>query len=499
MNENEEKGILSNNQVPSYNFNFSPKKKGKKKKRKKKELCCISQLDFMASRMNVEQIRKTRCTESYYPPNEINLSCPKKFGFGFGVNLQGELIGKPQEQDGHIAVFGGSGTGKTTCIAIPSYHKWQGPIFALDFKGDLVEYAKKKHGIVLYLCENEQNWFYVDPFFLLKLGGDNNIISNARALAYAIIPLPPNIKDPFWIQAAREILTGCIVYFCRLGASFIDTMIYIKTHRISEIVEKIRTDILAAVCINPDLLYSEKTIAGISLELHHHISVFATDPTVQEFFSQSENDNKALLKWDEIEKCNIIVRIDQSRLEQWNPAVRLIITQLIHTLEKRPEKYSQDGANMKPVLLMLDEFPQLGKMEAIPSALRTIRSKAVTIAIFCQSLADLDETYGTVTRRAILDNCTYKGILGAYDAETQRYFSDLIGTVLMPKAGSCANFDSDGNPSGYGINVSENREYILQPHELAYLSDLILIHPYNGGFCHLQKITRFQKKFEEEN
>lgn len=289
------------------------------------------------------------------------------------------------------------------------------------------------------------------------------------------------------------------MYFFRLGANFIDTMIYIKAHRIFEIVEKIRTDSLAAVCINPDLLYNEKTIAGISMELHNHISVFATDSTVQAFFSQSKDSNKALLKWDEIEKGDIVVRVDQNRLEQWNPAVRLIITQLIHTLEKRPDKYSQDGANIKPVLLMLDEFPQLGKMEIIPSALRIIRSKAVTIAIFCQSLADLDETYGTVTRRAILGNCAYKGILGAYDAETQRYFSDLIGTVSMPKTGGCANFDSDGNPSGYGINVSENREYILQPHEFACLSDLILVHPYHGGFCRLEKITHFQKNSKEES
>lgn len=497
-----------NNKWLSYEYNYSEvskKNKNKRNKKNKKKLkmmdndfFCISQMDFMQSKMDVNHLKRLRFEESFFPPREIVFDFSKNSGFVIGKNLNNQLVGKPQDKDGHFSVIGGSGTGKTTGVVIPNFYQWKGRIFSLDFKGDQIKHAKKRNSIILYLCKNENNYFYVDPFNFLRLESETNIIANARALAFAIIPLSPNIKDPFWIQAAREILTGCLVYFFQLGSSFIEAMIYIKSHRLIEIIEKIRSNQLSALCTNSDLLCNEKTIAGISMELHNHISVFATDQTVQNFFSKSENDDKALLKWSILEKYDVVIRIDQSRLEQWNPAIRLMITQLICTLEKRPEKYSLESANMSPILLMLDEFPQLGKMEIIPSALRIIRSKAVTIAIFCQSLADLDEIYGAVTRRSILDNCTYKAILGANDAETQHYFSELVGTISMPKAGCFANFDSEGAPTGYGVNMSECREYVIQPYEFAHLSEIILVHPFDSGFCRLKKITHFQNQPREE-
>lgn len=187
--------LSTENNRLSYTYSI-PKKSGKKKKKSQDtDSDYVSQDDFIQYYMDVDRIKRLQLKESYFPPREVTFDSLKNSGFVFGLHPNTQLVGKKQDQDGHIIIFGGSGTGKTTCIAIPSYHKWQGSIFALDFKGDLVEYAEKKHGIILYLCENEQNWFYVDPFSLLKLGGDNNTISNARALAYAIIPLPPNIKD----------------------------------------------------------------------------------------------------------------------------------------------------------------------------------------------------------------------------------------------------------------------------------------------------------------
>lgn len=501
MDENEKMGILLNNQTIGYSYcPCPPKKKKKKKKSKNSDYNFLSQVDFIQSYMDVDRIKRLRCGESYYPPHEMDLSFrTKKPGFVFGLNLQRNLTGKPQDADGHIVVFGGSGTGKTTCIVKPNFHTWKGRIFALDFKGELVEEAKWRNAMILNLCEDTPNQFYIDPFYSLRAGGENNLIANSRALSFAIIPLPPNIDDPFWIQAAREILTGCLVYYFRLGASFIEAMIDIKCHRLAELITKITSDDLARICLNPDLLYNEKTVAGISMELHNSIAVFATDLSVHNFLSSSNENEKYMVKWTDLEKCDILIRVDQNRLEQWNPVIRLMVTQLISTLEKRPEKYSQEGLNLNSILLMLDEFPQLGKMEIIPSALKIIRSKGVTIAIFCQSLADLDETYGVVTRRTILDNCAYKAIFSAYDPDTQRYFSDLVGTFSIPKSGCSANFDSDGTPTGYGINILDTKERIIQPHEFSSLPEIILLHPYYGGFCRLQKITQFQKKIEEEN
>src|SRR5512138_2098341 len=88
-------------------------------------------------------------------------------------------------------------------------------------------------------------------------------------------------------------------------------------------------------------------------------------------------------------------------------------------------------SNDTPILFLLDEFARFGKLEGIVHGLATLRSKKITICILIQSLAQLDATYGQEQRKIIADNCGYKAILRATDADTQRYFSQLVGTELQ--------------------------------------------------------------------
>lgn len=72
---------------------------------------------------------------------------------------------------------------------------------------------------------------------------------------------------------------------------------------------------------------------------------------------------------------------------------------------------SPQGRKTNPILVLLDEFPLLGKMDAITNALTTLRSKKVTFCLMLQSIAQLDAVYGQDTRKIIVDNCQYKAIL----------------------------------------------------------------------------------------
>ena len=261
----------------------------------------------------------------------------------------------------------------------------------------------------------------------------------------------------------------------------------------ANLLKKIADDKMAKTCVNLDLNMDSKMLAGISMELHNHISVFATDTLIQDILSSSEDDHKERIMWDELEQTDIFIRIDQSMCEQWKSVMRLLLVQLIRTLERRPEKYEAAGKRIAPTLLMLDEFPQYGKLDIFTSALKILRSKNVTISIFCQSLADLDETYGKNSRRAILDNCPYKAVLNASDAETQQYFSDLVGTTKVPSKAITANFDELGYSLGYSVSVNESREPIIHPHEFASLPDIILLHPGPERFCRVKKETYFRE------
>lgn len=472
--------------------NKETKKSMKKKKKKHKKAIdyhqtpCVLQRDALSLFEQQSFYEQSAIRECSNVPDSMVFEPRHESAFLFGKALD-EYVGKFQDEDGHIAIFGGSGSGKSSAIAIPTILTWKSPIFAFDFKGELVARARKRKSKIINMIKDQPKLYHYDPFYFMRQDGNETVVQNARELAQAIIPLPHNISDPFWILSARHVLTGALLYYFDIGAEFIEAMIEIKTTPLSKLLETISRNDVAKACVNPDLAQNPKTLAGVSAELHNQIAIFATDTLVQEILSPSKDGSCKPIKWEDLEFSDIFIRIDHSKILQWDSVIRLMITQLIRTLERRPEKYTPEGANIKPTLLLFDEFPQYGKIDLITSALETLRSKNVTISIFNQSLADLDARYGKEVRRIILDSCPYKAILNANDAETQRYFSDLIGTVKVPTRGISTNYDEFGQPLGYGCNITETREAIIHPHEFGAMQNIALLHPY--GFSRIEKMS----------
>lgn len=306
------------------------------------------------------------------------------------------------------------------------------------------------------------------------------------------------IKDRFWIEAARDILTGAIVFFFHKGVGFIDTMMIIAATPLSKLLSYIVTDKQAAACFDDSVVQSPRTASGVRGEIIRNITIFATDPLVQEVLSPSEDGSKTPIKWEDLDKGDIFVRIDQSRLEQLGGVLRLMMVQLTRTLERRPEKFTTAGKGITPTLLLLDEFPQYGKMDSLTSSMKVLRSKNVTFCLMCQSLADLDVIYGKDARRAILDNCPYQAVLGAHDYETQEDFSKLVGTIRNGVEGVTDTYDANAVQTGFSISINESIEPAIPPYIFGQLQEVILIHPGPGGYVRLRKETKFQCNPPEE-
>lgn len=447
-------------------------------------------------------------------------------------------IGKTQDVDGHILVLGGAGTGKSSCIAIPTLLTWQGPIFAIDIKGELTRewnsYWQKDgwpHKIFEFSCA--EGGCRYDPFYFLRESDPNDLVQNAREIAQAIIPIQPDTREPFWSQAAQNVLTAVILCVSEketpvrdpdtdektgevLRGTFNDAMELIQTKPIWELIDEIgKSENEAAIMhINqfreiqcPD---DNKMLTGIAAELSNRIMSFATDNRIKMAFTPDPEED--LLRWEDLEDTSVFIRIPEDKLGQWDGAITLMLTQLIRTLERRPDRYSAEAKarNLPPVLLLLDEFPRLGKMDVIQNAVSTLRSKGVTICLIMQSLAQLDKTYGREVRRIIVDNCQYKAILGVTDPDSQKTVSDMIGSISV-KTGSVSNTTSISNGhstgSSYGESYSDTdshsqgssnnggftlsivREPIIFPHELATLKDILLITP--EGFCRVEKVPYY--------
>jgi type IV secretory pathway TraG/TraD family ATPase VirD4 len=192
-----------------------------------------------------------------------------------------------------------------------------------------------------------------------------------------------------------------------------------------------------------------------------------------------------------LETTSIFISVPEGRLETYSTVITMMITQMTRYLERRPEQHTPEGAKSETILVMLDEFPRLGKIEVVETATSTLRSKKVTIALVFQSLAQLDKIYSKETRRIILDNCDYKVIFGAADAETQRYFSDLSGTHLVAKRSDSVHYDDEKKMTGRTAHTDQVRERRIEPHEFATLTDIVFIS--KGVYSKVKKVPYYKE------
>ena len=408
------------------------------------------------------------------------ISTPNGFIFG---KIEDEYITKPETMDGHIMVVDGVGSGKSSCLAIPTLCNWKSRVFTIDIKGELYQKTKTyRPDVKVFNPQNDNSWGY-DPYVFLK--NSRNEAQEARAIAQAIIPLPPETKDPFWIESSQSVLTGAILHYYE-DCSFIDTLEQIQSNSPQNLIEIIAQsyNAKARMCVGNFVGMDDKTLSGIFAELGRGIITLVTDDEIISALSKLK-----VITPEDLEYGNdIYIHIPEYLLRQWKNLLTLIVNQFLTFFERRDEN------NDTPILFLLDEFPRLGKIPSIIDGLATLRSKKITICLITQSLAQLDSIYGENERKVISDTCSYKAILGATDADTQEYFSKLVGTYERTKTSSNVNSDPYlGMSTGKGLQTTTEEKRIIRPEEFSTLTDIVLLTPF--GFYRVDKAPYYNENY----
>jgi type IV secretion system protein VirD4 len=455
---------------------------------------------------------------------------PRKYGIFFGgkkgfFNSLLRLLGmkrsfvKPITEPGHVALFGSTSSGKTSCVVKQTlYRTWNAPFVAIDVKGDLskgYETAENCRKTKVISLRDELLCTY-DPMRFIQEDGEDNRVANVMELVNALFPLPVGIPDPFWLESTRSLTVASVLYFADMGMDdFVSIATTIMTTPPVKLIKAIADSDseMAKIFINHFVINIEendddefaeelevrssavhldsKMLLGITQEITNRLSIFACDPRIQRTLAVSENQ----VTWDDLNDCNIFISVPEDRLEQYNGILTMMITQLIRTMERRKEMHDLNGRNQKQVLICLDEFARLGKIEILASAVSTLRSKAVSLLLVLQSLAQLDRIYGKETRRVIMDNMSYISILRVTDAESQKYFSDLIGTVPIEKISKNINYDANKKETGHSEQITVVHEPAIRPHEFASLKDNVVITP--KGFERVKKEPFHEESIDE--
>ena len=402
------------------------------------------------------------------------------------------FIGMPEGSDGNIIVVGGNGSGKSRYIAMPTLSTWHGAICATDIKGELSNHYAQlfRQGCVtrphIIFDPTEPGSPSYDPFWWLLSDDESNLLSNIWDIVRSIIPLSPEDKQPFWVETEQGVFAAALLHYFQCGLSFSESVSMIVSESISALTSTLcaSSDLRIRALLGEISEMKPETVAAVDRGLRNKLMLFAVDLQIAHAL-RGKRESAPCFTWEDLKKYQIFLRIPAHKVEQWSGAINLMYAQLFRYLERRPERYTPESAAHPQLLLLMDEFARFGKLDNMTAALSTLRSKKVNICLFVQSIAQLDKFYGSEDRRIIFDNCQYQAILRANDPETQECLSKLIGTTIQRQHGISKQLDRDMSKSGFGLQISETRDWVIHPHELAALHDVLLLTP--SGFFEVEK------------
>jgi type IV secretion system protein VirD4 len=108
--------------------------------------------------------------------------------------------------------------------------------------------------------------------------------------------------------------------------------------------------------------------------------------------------------------------------------MRLVLNQIGRRLTESLE----GGAKRHRLLLMLDEFAALGRLDFFESQLAFMAGYGIRAFLITQSLNQLERAYGP--NHAILDNCHVRVAFSTNDERTAKRVSDALGTATELRA-----------------------------------------------------------------
>jgi type IV secretion system protein VirD4 len=123
--------------------------------------------------------------------------------------------------------------------------------------------------------------------------------------------------------------------------------------------------------------------------------------------------------------------VPPSDLSRTRPLMRLVLNLIGRRLTEQLET-RRGHAHRRQLLLMLDEFPALGRLDFFEASLAFLAGYGVRAYLIAQSLNQIEKAYGA--NNAIVDNCHVRIAFAANDERTAKRLSEALGTKTELRA-----------------------------------------------------------------
>ncbi|MEO6216337.1 MAG: conjugal transfer protein TraG [Sphingomonas sp.] len=358
-----------------------------------------------------------------------------------GVVL-GRFAGCYLRHDGpeHVLCFAPTRSGKGVGLVVPTLLTWPGSCIVHDIKGEnwsLTAGFRARIGrVILFDPTNVQSSRY-NPLLEVRRGEWE--VRDVQNVADVLVDPEGSLeKRNHWEKTSHALLVGAILHV--LYAETDKTLAGVagflsdpKRPIESTLRAMMTTKHLGAGGVHPVVASAARELlnkadnerSGVLSTAMSFLGLYR-DPVVASVTGASDWRIADLV--DGSRPASLYLVVPPSDISRTKPLVRLILNQI----GRRLTEELTPKAKRHRVLLMLDEFPALGRLDFFESALAFMAGYRIKAFLIAQSLNQIEKAYGA--NNAILDNCHVRVSFATNDERTAKRVSDALGTATEMRA-----------------------------------------------------------------
>ena len=339
----------------------------------------------------------------------------------------------------HVLCFAPTRSGKGVGLVIPTLLTWPGSAIVHDIKGENWELTagwRARFGSVLLFDPTNPRAAQYNPLLEVRRG-DTEVRDVQNVADILVDPEGALERRNHWEKTSHSLLVGAILHVLYAEA---DKTLAGVANFLSDPRRPIETT-LRAMMATPHLGdRPHPVVASAARELlnkseNERSGVLSTamsflglyrDPVVAKVTSRCDWRISDLVVRER--PATLYLVVPPSDISRTKPLVRLVLNQIGRRLT---EQLHARGRRHR-ILLMLDEFPALGRLDFFESALAFMAGYGLKSFLIAQSLNQIEKAYGP--NNAILDNCHVRVAFATNDERTARRVSDALGTATELRA-----------------------------------------------------------------
>ena len=399
------------------------------------------------------------------------------------MNPSGVVLGKFDNNylrhDGpeHVLCFAPTRSGKGVGLVVPSLLTWSGSAIVHDIKGEnwsLTSRFRAGFGRVLLFDPTNLNSNAYNPLLEIRRGPSE--IRDVQNIADVLVDPEGSLdRRNHWEKTSHSLLVGAILHvlYAEANKSLAGVANFLSdpSRDIKSTLDlMMRTPHLGQDKPHPVVASaarelknkSDNECSGVLSTAMSFLGLYR-DPIVAEVTSRCDWRIADLTSNDR--PTTLYIVIPPSDISRTKPLIRLMLNQIGRRLTEDLEEKNKRHR----LLLMLDEFPALGRLDFFESALAFMAGYGIKAFLIAQSLNQIEKAYGA--NNSILDNCHVRVSFATNDERTAKRVSDALGMATEIRA--MKNYAGHRLSPWLGhlmVSRSETARPLLTPGEIMQLS-----------------------------